>query len=179
MGLKAASHKGWGSCAAVWRFSHCLVRKRRQCDGGTVSQAPQRQGASLFSSRVSLFSKLNQQCNACLHSSGDCLVFNRIAFFCTGLLDSPLVKKNVQKNRVFAPIWWESNNLWAGNGVVQKWCENHRKGVSGKLQIYSVIKTSRVRQLTDSVKAEPKHSSCREGALMTEWSYENEMKEHI
>lgn len=60
-----------------------------------------------------------------------------------------------------------------------KWCENHQKGVSGKLHIYCVIKTSRVRQLTDSIKAEPKHSSCCESALISEWSYENEKKEHI
>lgn len=58
-----------------------------------------------------------------------------------------------------------------------KWCENHQKGVSGKLHIYCVIKTSRVRQLTDSIKAEPKHSSCCESALISEWSYENEKKE--
>lgn len=65
--------------------------------------------------------------------------------------------------------------LWA----CLKWCENHQKGVSGKLRIYSVIKTSRVRQLTDSIKAEQKHSSCCASLLMSEWSYENEMKEDI
>lgn len=51
--------------------------------------------------------------------------------------------------------------------------------VSGKLQIYSVIKTSKVRQLTGSIKAEPKLSRCRESVLISEWSYENKMKEHI
>lgn len=43
-----------------------------------------------------------------------------------------------------------------------------KRGVSGTLQIYRVIKTSRLRQLTGSIKTEPKYGSWRENTLMSE-----------
>lgn len=121
MGLKAACHVGWSSCAVVWRSSQRCVRKRHRRDRGTVSKTNSLEAGciSVFSSCISLPTNLNKQRNACLHSFGDCLVFNRSTFFCTVLSDSPVLKKNVQKKKDFlSDLAGKTNNPWVGHGLV-------------------------------------------------------------